>query len=103
VHEVFEIPTEELVSTRRRLYVTKRGLIGLGEPHAKLGDLVYVLKGCFRPILVKRKVPKDEEDKDEKIIRGVSHGCAFLDGYMEGRAIEEMQKGVLKGCTFRLE
>ena len=105
VHEVFEIPVGQLCRTRRRLYITKRGLIGLGEPYAKEGDLVCVIKGCFRPILVKRKRKGTDNAQDEgdNVVRGVSHGCTFLHGYMEGRAIEEMEKGLLEACTFRLE
>jgi hypothetical protein len=80
--------------------VTKKGLIGLGEPHAKVGDLVCVIKGCFRPILVKMKAA---DDKSGKTITGISHGCTFLHGYMEGRAIEEMEQGIVEACTFRLK
>jgi tryptophanase len=94
VYEVFKIPIGRLCKMIRKLYVTKGGLIGLGEPHTRKGDLECVLKGRFRPMSAKRKV----KDKNEKA-RGVSHTCTFLHGCMEGRAIEEIEKGLREGCT----
>ncbi|KAI9745054.1 MAG: hypothetical protein M1818_001332 [Claussenomyces sp. TS43310] len=94
----------EQLEIDRRLYITKRGIIGLAEHHAQKGDLVCVLKGCFRPLLVKRSgASKSSQNwESERVIGGKSHCCTYLHGYMEGRAVEEMEAGRSKSCTFRL-
>ncbi|KAE8443531.1 hypothetical protein EG329_001771 [Mollisiaceae sp. DMI_Dod_QoI] len=102
VHEVLEVPVGPVWQKKRRLYVTKTGLIGLGEPHSAKGDFVCVLKGCFRPILVKSKTGLRLEAANN-VVRGVSHGCTYLHGYMSGRAIEEMSTGLLKPCIIELK
>lgn len=54
-----------------------------------------MVKGCFRPILVKRRGNELEVENGREAIRGISHGCAYLHGYMDGRAIREMESGGL--------
>jgi len=89
----------------RRVYVTKAGIIGLGEHHAQKGDLVCVIKGCFRPILVNSKnaIHTREATHEEKVVCGVSNCCTYLHGYIEGKAIREIDDRKLQSCTFRLE
>lgn len=90
----------------RRVFVTKGGLLGLAEHVARKGDLVCVLKGCFRPLLVHRQAIATDDHVDMewgRVVRGVSHCCAYLHGYMDGRAMQDMAAGLLPECTFRLE
>ena len=102
--EVFAggLPLGEIPMIRRKVYVTKGGSIGLGEGPASKGDLVCVLKGCPRPILVKRVRIRSNSHQEEGVIDGVSHGCTYFHGYMDGRAIDEIDSGSLQPCTFRL-
>lgn len=101
VYEVLKAPVGEICFTDRKVYVTKGGLIGLGEAHSKKGDLVCVLYGCFRPILVKRR-DTSQSWHEADTVEGASHGCTYIHSYMDGRAIDEMESGERRSCAIRL-
>lgn len=70
--------------TGRRFLLTSNGLFGLGTGAARSGDIVCVPLGCSTPVILR------------KVGDGYRYvGDVYIDGYMYGKAIEEMERGVL--------
>lgn len=108
---MLETPVSVALEVQRKIYITSRGLIGVRKPYARIRDLVCVLKGCFRPILVRRKgeVKGEEREagagelgRERRVVEGLSYGCSYLCGYMDGRAVMESSSGVLKTLYFSI-
>ena len=67
--------------------MTERGLMGLGSGYMIAGDLVVVPFGCSTPILLRPEGRRDEY---------CYVGDVYIDGYMHGEAVAEMEEGSSK-------
>jgi hypothetical protein len=72
----------------RRLMLTSKGHIGLGPHATRRGDIVVLLLGCNVPMLVR---PVDSRPQHYKLVGG-----CYLQGFMEGEAMRELDEGVLR-------
>jgi hypothetical protein len=73
----------EAVGGRRRFFITEEGLMGMAPPHVVPGDIVCVFPGTIVPLLLR------QEGSFYTLV-----GEAYVsDGYMEGRAFDEMEQG----------
>ena len=66
----------------RMFFISERKILGLGPQQLQKGDLICVLLGCSCPVILRAK------DQHYFII-----GPAYFDGYMWGKAMEEMEEG----------
>lgn len=69
----------------RRFCITKQGMICMGSGYMTIGDIVVVPFGCSTPILL-RPVGQQNEY--------VYVGDIYVDGYMHGEAVQEMETGI---------
>lgn len=84
----------------RRLMVTEGGNVGMAPSRARKRDVICVLSGCNIPVLLRPIAP---EDGDEHGGIGSTTttttttyeflGECFLDGYMNGEAMSEVEEG----------
>jgi hypothetical protein len=82
----------DAVKGSRRFFVTSNGLMGMAPPHVEEGDLACVLFGAQVPFLLRK-------------INGFYTlvGEAYIsDGYMYGRAIDEMEAGRIRVQEFEI-
>ncbi|KAI9746070.1 MAG: hypothetical protein M1818_000751 [Claussenomyces sp. TS43310] len=90
----------------RKIFVTRGGHVGFAERDAKQDDLVCVLLGCSRPMLISARTTQKRKPTEcvDRLatVQGVLNGCVYLSGYMDGRAMEEMDSGKLPAVTFQL-
>jgi hypothetical protein len=61
--------------------------LGLGPESMKEGDLICILFGCQLPVILRQKRNSKGALEDEYVYLGE----AFLDGYMYGKAVEELE------------
>ena len=86
----------QLRAGRRWLFGTDGGGLGVANYGAILRDYVYVILGCNMPMIVtKRKMRKGSE-----LVQAKLKGPAYVHGYMQGKAIEELDTGQLTLETF---
>jgi hypothetical protein len=76
---------------RRRLFLSTSGFIGLAPWDAKEGDFVCVLLGCRFPVVLRR------EERNYVLI-----GEAYIDGFMNGGAMEGLRDGEFVLKTFEI-
>jgi hypothetical protein len=77
----------------RRLLVTEQGHVGMAPFRARKGDLVCVLFGCSVPVVLRRI-------GDDRIFEFI--GECYLDGFMAGEALKDVESGRRTVGTFRL-
>ncbi|KAH7348255.1 hypothetical protein BKA66DRAFT_576172 [Pyrenochaeta sp. MPI-SDFR-AT-0127] len=77
--------------SRRRLFHTKHGYIGLGPKDASIGDKVCVVGGSPMPILLRKL-----EDRYEHV------GTCFVLGYMDGEVGKLITEGKLVEQEFEI-
>ncbi|KAH5216969.1 hypothetical protein HBH68_056640 [Parastagonospora nodorum] len=68
----------------RRFCITKQGMICMGSGYMTHGDIVVVPLGCSTPILLRPVGQRNEY---------VYVGDIYVDGYMHGEAVREMETG----------
>jgi len=73
----------EAVSGDRRFFITEEGLMGMAPPHVLPGDIICVFQGTRVPLLLRQ----------EGTFYTLVGEVYVSDGYMEGRAFDEMEKG----------
>ena len=76
---------------QRSFLLTALGLMGLGPDTIQEGDMICILLGCQVPVILR---PNGEHY--------IFLGGAYIDGYMHGRAIDDLKDGVLLEQTFEL-
>lgn len=103
---------------QRRLFVTSSGALGMGLACAQPGDLAVVVLGCSIS-LVLRKVGRSTEreshtDGDPRSSKRVESrgkdkrdeyeliGEAYLDGFMSGEVMEDVERGERKVVLLKL-
>jgi hypothetical protein len=88
----------------RCIFITEKGRLGLGTYYAGRGDLVCVLFGCSMPVLIDvvNNSKQSESLGEMPIPNGRFHGAAYFHGYMDGRAIQECDAGILPRRGFSL-
>ncbi|KAI1742244.1 HET-domain-containing protein [Xylaria scruposa] len=82
----------QAVIWNRRLFKTKKGILGLGPSDVKVGDKVGIIYGCTVPVILRQK------EKDKK-----AGPCTEIE-YSVEKAQEEFEDSVeaLKNCIKRL-
>ena len=61
---------------RRRIFRTSQGYIGIAPAVAERGDLVYMIKGCRTPLVLRKA------NDDKFILVGDCYLHGFMKGYM---------------------
>ncbi|KAK4228872.1 hypothetical protein QBC38DRAFT_442446 [Podospora fimiseda] len=82
-------PAAHNACAHRRLFVTKRGFIGLGPAFAEKGDVVAVLYGGKTPYLLRRLLTSKTEAEfgSQKVVYRLV-GEVYVAGIMEGQAMQ---------------
>jgi len=80
-------PAIRAATTMRRLFVTRKGFLGLGPPQTVGGEKVFVLYGGKAPFLL-----RDKTDKTDKIINNPGPyyelvGDCYVHGIMDGEVM----------------
>ena len=73
----------------KRPLVTLTGHFGLGPAAARAGDVVFVIIGCTVPVVLR----PTELDRWQLV------GCCYMQGYMEGEALHEVELGTRDVCS----
>lgn len=68
----------------RCFFITQDGLMGMGSGLMKDGDVICVPLGCRTPVILR---PQGKDDEYRFV------GDAYVDEYMDGKAIKEWQSG----------
>ena len=93
--------------SRPCIFLTKKGRIGAASKNARCGDMLCVFWGCSFVLTVKRSTSGIGASKNivssEDVVDSAMRCSAYLDGYMDGRAIKEVREGTLEERTFRLK
>lgn len=89
---VSAILSATLMMNRRRLFVSRNGILGLAPWNADVGDEVVVLFGCKFPVVIREGAGG----------RSMLVGEAYVEGFMEGEAIKGLEEGRLKVKDFEL-
>jgi hypothetical protein len=86
-------------SMAKMLVTTKNDYFGMAPKQAQKGDKICVLLGCNIPLVLRKKVTPGEGDRKMKyeVI-----GEFYMDGFMDGEAVEMADKGELQYEDFRL-
>lgn len=71
--------------TGRSFCITDKGLLGMGSGYMIGGDIVVVPLGCSTPILLR----PDGRPGEYRYV-----GDVYIDGYMHGEAVEELEAGL---------
>ena len=77
----------------RRLLVSEKGMLGMAPIKAKKGDIICVLFGCSVPLLLRQRHSLEEYE---------FIGECYLDGYMNGEALDSMEADSDSLRTFRI-
>jgi Heterokaryon incompatibility protein (HET) len=83
--------SDTTIKMARRLMTTDNGLIGMAPLRAANGDLVCVLYGCSVPVVLRKR---GELDEYEFI------GECYMDDYMYGKAIDDLENGSASRHTY---
>ncbi|KAI5922684.1 heterokaryon incompatibility protein-domain-containing protein [Camillea tinctor] len=81
-----EFETAFLHSINTRLLRTARGHLGLGTTSCRAGDLVWIVPGSRVPLLL-RPVERSIDQMRYRLVGG-----AYLHGYMQGEALQELKE-----------
>ncbi|KAK4214205.1 heterokaryon incompatibility protein-domain-containing protein [Rhypophila decipiens] len=73
----------------KRLMVTSTGILGMAPRRARKGDLVCVLLGCNIPLVLRADHRQEGDIKKYTVI-----GEAYVDGYMNGESVADMDNGI---------
>lgn len=74
---------DDAVKGDRRFFITEEGLMGMAPPHVLPGDVICIFAGTRVPLLLRK----------EGTFYTLVVEVYVSDGYMEGRAFDEMEKG----------
>ena len=77
-------------------FVTRGGRMGFGPPHLREGDAVCVLFGNVVPVTLRARPEAGPEGQELWTLMGE----CYVDGFMRGEAIEEMENGLLERRSF---
>ncbi|CAH0017090.1 unnamed protein product [Clonostachys rhizophaga] len=78
----------------RCFFTTKRGLMGIGSGFMKDGDIICVPLGCKTPIIIR---PEADSNQYRLI------GDAYVDKYMDGKAVKEWKSDRKKLISYVLQ
>ncbi|KAE9367513.1 hypothetical protein N431DRAFT_428874 [Stipitochalara longipes BDJ] len=84
----------DAVHGHRRFFITSNGLMGMAPPHVEEGDAACVLLGAQVPFLLRK-------DKDSGFYTLIGE-VYISNGYMYGRAIDEMEAGKIQTQEFEI-
>lgn len=79
---------------KRKLIIYGDSQIGLGPQGVEVGDIIVVAPGCKVPVIL-RESPKGDG-------RYFTVGDSYIEGMMEGKAVEDIQNGTRKFETFEI-
>ncbi|KAI1170176.1 HET-domain-containing protein [Nemania sp. FL0916] len=77
------------VGVGRRLFLSKRGYLGLAPGNAKVGDEIWVLDGGRLPLILRPSAKElhEEPDPEYSLV-----GDAYVHGIMDGEVVEDAKK-----------
>lgn len=75
---------DDFFKGRRKFFITRSNVIGMGPPRLQKGDIVCVFLGCSCPLIIRK-------ENDHYILVGE----AFVKGYMYGKAVYEWDESCL--------
>jgi hypothetical protein len=67
----------------RKFLITRNGYLGLAPNTSKKGDIIAVLFGCTTPMVL-----RPTADKRYEVV-----GEAYVHGFMEGKAMDDLANG----------
>ncbi|KAI2779370.1 heterokaryon incompatibility protein-domain-containing protein [Daldinia loculata] len=73
----------------RKMIITKTGLLGFGPHHAEVGDQVWILPGGKMPFVLR---PSEGQSLSTNELLFI--GSSYLDGIMEGEAMELVEPAI---------
>ena len=73
------------VISNRRMFISRKGYIGLGPSHLSSGDRVYILNGGTTPFALRRKPPPPPGQSLDSRCSFV--GACYVHGIMDGEAV----------------
>lgn len=84
-----------LLFTRRTVFTTQKGILGLAPDFSAEEDIVAILPGINTPVVFR---PKNDEKASYMWVRGE----AWLPDYMQGCVVDDLIKGLYVVRTFLL-
>ena len=91
--ESFLARFRDTTKMNRRLLISVKGMLGMAPIKAKKGDVICVLFGCSVPLLLRQRHSQEEYE---------FIGECYLDGYMNGEALDSMEAECDSLWTFRI-
>lgn len=85
--------------SRRRLFITEKGYMGLAPESTMVGDHVVVLRGCSIPLIFRHESFTGLECKWTET-QGRLIGECYVHGIMDGEAVQMAERGVLNILDF---
>ena len=85
------IISASLSMNRRRLVISENGYVGLGMWNVEVGDLICILLGCNFPVILRRI-------ENHYVLIGE----AYIDGIMNGEAMEGLKNGEHETQSFEI-
>jgi len=76
----------------RKLLVTKEGYFGLAPTLTQVGDIVVILLGCSMPVIL-----RPHTDNAYRLVGG-----CYIDGMMDGEAMQKLSAGAYDILTFSI-
>jgi hypothetical protein len=89
--KVFTVDPEGM-SSKRNVFVTEKGVLGLGPGELQIGDLVVIMLGARMPFVL-----REEGDGQWKLI-----GECYCHGFMNGELLEKISEEGRETETFAL-
>lgn len=80
---------------KRRVFAIDNAVCGIGPQSADIGDLVVVILGCKAPLVLRKRTEGDGDGY-------FNLGDTFVDGYMDGEAVKDLDDGKRESEVFRL-
>ena len=85
--------------SRRRLFITRKGYIGLAPESASVGDHIVVLYGCSVPLTFRRESSTGIDCKEKEMKVRLIGEC-YVHGIMDGEAVQMVERGILSEEAF---
>lgn len=86
-HTFLEISGE--VCYKRTLFLTKGGYMGLAPPLTQQGDLIYVMRGCNKPVAIRKaRSQRPNEGWTYSLV-----GECYVYGMMNGEVMQDVRVG----------
>ena len=89
---------QSVVWNRRLVKTRKEGLIGLVPKESAINDIICILYGCSVPVVLRSKGGAESLKRHYTVI-----GECYIDGMMDGEALDIQRRRRTKTETFRIQ